>query len=180
MISLPLPTERVMVPSHLPKLTIYQPDWFEEQNAREREADFGFRREMALKKLWSVYDEDEIDEYLQLDDDDPLIGEVLLDLGLYQGVHTESLHHLMEEFGMLETEEEEEGEVYSAAGGDDDDDAQSDEYLDYYREELGVDSVESLSETDSQDECYSEEEAIEEKENRGYYSDANDVVGETS
>ncbi|KAK8041432.1 hypothetical protein PG994_014439 [Apiospora phragmitis] len=72
-----LAVPRAMTPQRLPKLVIYQPDWFEELNLQEHKAHMGFWREMALKKLLSTYDDDEIEEYLELEDDDPLIGEIL-------------------------------------------------------------------------------------------------------
>ncbi|KAK8030457.1 hypothetical protein PG990_000191 [Apiospora arundinis] len=164
MITPPTPPARTMVPSHLPKLTIYQPAWFEEKKARDREVETAFRREMAVKKLRSVYDLEEINEYLELEDDDPLIDEVLLDIGLEPG--------LLSEFYVLEKEVEEEEEevveVYST-----EEDEQSDEYYcDYYGQALDDDSGESQSEHDSLDEYGDEEEA-------GYYTDNSDILGET-
>ncbi|KAK8002441.1 hypothetical protein PG989_002160 [Apiospora arundinis] len=172
MITPPTPPARTMVPSHLPKLTIYQPAWFEEKKARDREAETAFRREMAVKKLRSVYDLEEINEYLELEDDDPLIDEVLLDIGLEPGVDAESLHQLLSEFYVLEEEVEEEEEevveVYST-----EEDEQSDEYYgDYYGQTLDDDSGESQSEHDSLGEYGDEEEA-------GYYTDNSDILGET-
>ncbi|KAK6835004.1 hypothetical protein PG987_009698 [Apiospora arundinis] len=168
MITPPTPPARTMVPSHLPKLTIYQPAWFEEKKTRYREVETAFRCEIAVKKLRSVYDLEEINEYLDLEDDDPLIDEVLLDIGLEPGLDAESLHQLLNEFYVLEEVEEEVVEVYST-----EEDEQSDEYYcNYYGQALDDDSGESQSEQDSLDEYGDEEEA-------GYYTDNSDILGET-
>lgn len=83
-----------MTPQQLPKLVIYQPDWIEKIKQREHAAYVGFRREMAIKKLLSTYDDWEIEEFLLLPDGHPLVIGTLWDLGLDPTVHAESIRDL--------------------------------------------------------------------------------------
>ncbi|KAK8017401.1 hypothetical protein PG993_013727 [Apiospora rasikravindrae] len=115
MIDASTPPARAMTPQHLPKLPIAehhddQPAWYDESELRKNAAYFGFRRELALKKLLSCYDEDEIEDYLMLDDDDFIIGEVFRDLGLDPEVHGSSLRGLFDDLYIADREEEGEGE----------------------------------------------------------------------
>ncbi|KAK7910741.1 hypothetical protein PG985_013222 [Apiospora marii] len=89
---------RAMTPRQLPKLVIAQPDWTDETELRKNEAYIPFRREMALKRLLSIYDDWEIEEFLEFEDDHYLVIGALWDLGLEQDVHAESIRDLWGDF----------------------------------------------------------------------------------
>ncbi|KAK8135489.1 hypothetical protein PG984_003429 [Apiospora sp. TS-2023a] len=116
---------RAMTPQHLPKLIIHQPDCIEEIEQREHEAYVGFRRQMALKKLLSLWDDWEIEEYLELPDDDPVVIGILLDIGLDPGVEALSIRDLWRELDLIvgvevevEDEVREEAELVLVDGED--------------------------------------------------------------
>lgn len=93
---------RTMTPQQLPKLVIDdQPDWTAETELRKNEAYIPFRREMALKRLLSIYDDWEIEEFLEFEDDHYLVVDALWDLGLEQDVHAESIRDLWGDIDLI-------------------------------------------------------------------------------
>ncbi|KAK8066903.1 hypothetical protein PG997_013650 [Apiospora hydei] len=166
--STPPPPTRAMTPHQLPKLILQdQPAWYDESELRKNEAYFGFRRELALKKLLSCYDEDEIEDYLRLDDGDWVIGEVFRDLGLDPEVHGCSLRGLFDDLYIADREEESEGSEMDLCYEDD-------EYLQLIEDSDCEDQV--MWEDDSEE--YQSEDAQQEQEEYDEYDDEEDARGE--